>query len=329
MKILILGGTRFLGRALVDAALNDGHEVTLFNRGQSNPDLYPDLEQLQGDRDGGLQSLAGREWDVAIDTCGYVPRLVGDSARLLAERVSLYTFISSISVYADPVAAGSDENAPLATMDDNETEEITGGSYGPLKVLCEQAATEAMDGRALLVRAGLLVGPHDPTDRFTYWPCRVAAGGDILAPGAPQATTQFIDVRDIAEWTVHATAAGLRGPYNITGPAQNLTMAAFLAECCRVSGVDSALNWAEESFLLAHEVAPFMDLPLWLPEADGGIMQVDIARALSSGLGTRELADTIRDTLIWANGRPADYEWKAGLSRVREAELLQLWHTNS
>ncbi len=329
MQILIIGGTRFLGRALVDAALADGHEVTLFNRGQSNPDLYPDLEQLRGDRDGGLQSLSGRAWDAVIDTCGYVPRLVADSARLLADRVSLYTFISSISVYADPVAEGSDENAPLATMEDNETEEINGGSYGPLKVLCEQAAADAMDNRALLVRAGLLVGPHDTTDRFTYWPCRVAAGGAVLAPGAPQAVTQFIDVRDIAGWTIRATAARLQGAYNVTGPAEPLTMVSLLEACGQASGVDAALRWVDEEFLLAHEVAPFVDLPLWVPETDAGIMQVDISKALNSGLRLRMLADTIRDTLAWANGRPANYAWRAGLSRAREAELLRLWQSDS
>ncbi len=327
MKLLILGGTRFLGRALVESALAQGDEVTLFNRGESNPGLFAELEQIRGDRDGGLAGLYGHVWDAVIDTCGYVPRLVGDSARLLADAVGLYTFISSISVYADPVRAHGDENAPLGTMIDERDEEVGGGNYGPLKVLCEQETTAAMQGRALLVRAGLLVGPYDRTDRFTYWPVRAARGGEILAPGTPTAPIQFIDVRDLAEWAVRATHVGLQGPYNVTGPEPGLTMQAFLEACQQEGGGDSSLTWVDEGFLLAREVAPWSELPLWIPAADAGFLQVDIGKALGAGLVTRPLEDTIRDTLEWASQRPADYHWQAGLPEAREMALLQEWHS--
>lgn len=210
MKILLIGGTVFLGRAIVDAALARGHEVTLFNRGKSNPGLYDDLEQIHGDRDGGLGVLGERQWDAVIDTCGYVPRHVRDAAAFLADRSrSIRTFISTISVYSDNNIVNMDETGPLATLADETTEQVTGESYGPLKVLCEKAATEGMNGRALHVRAGLIVGPYDRSDRFTYWPVRVARGGDILAPGDPDDPTQFIDVRDLGDWTVRATESRL------------------------------------------------------------------------------------------------------------------------
>ena len=187
MNLLILGGTVFLGRHLVEAALARGHAVTLFNRGQHNPDLFPEVERLRGDRDGDLQALEGRRWDAVVDTCGYVPRVVRASAEMLAPNVDHYTFISSISVYADTSKPGIDEQAPVGTLDDPTTEEVTGESYGPLKALCEQAAEAAMPGRVLNIRPGLIVGPHDPTDRFTYWVRRVAEGGEVLAPGNPHA----------------------------------------------------------------------------------------------------------------------------------------------
>lgn len=217
MKLLIIGGTRFLGRAIVDAALAGGYEITLFNRGQTNPDLYANLETLVGDRDGGLDVLQGRRWDAVVDTCGYVPRLVRDSARLLADAVEHYTFISTISVYGQFDIVGMDENGPLGTIEDETVEEINGDTYGPLKVLCEKEATAAMEGRALHVRSGLIVGPHDVSDRFSYWPFRVAQRGEVLAPGNPEAPVQFVDVRDIAEWTIRATEVRLTGPYNVTG----------------------------------------------------------------------------------------------------------------
>lgn len=325
MKLLILGGTRFLGRALVEAALAAEHDVTLFNRGQSGPDLFPNLERLQGDRDGGLAPLVGRRWDAVIDTCGYIPRLVRASAERLAAAVGHYTFISTISVYADQATIGIDEQSPLGTIAEETVEEITGETYGPLKVLCEQAADAAMGGRALHVRSGLIVGPHDPTDRFTYWPYRAAKGGDILAPGDPDQPVQFIDVRDIAAWTICATEQRLTGPYNVTGPQQRLTMREVLTDCQQVSQSDAAFTWVSEAFLLKHEVAAYSEMPLWVPADHAGFGTVNCAKANGTGLKVRPLPDTIRDTLAWLNTRPADYEWRGGLTPEREAALLQQW----
>lgn len=328
MKLLIIGGTRFLGRAIVEAALAAGHEVTLFNRGQSNPGLYKDLETLTGNRDGGLDVLKDRTWDGVIDTCGYVPRLVRDAATLLADVVASYTFISSISVYADPSVAGIDEDAPLGTIADETVETVDGDTYGPLKVLCEKAATESMHGRALLVRAGLIVGPHDLSDRFTYWPCRVARGGEVLSPGDPDSPVQFIDVRDIAAWTVQATEKRLTGPYNVTGPNRPVTMREVLTACQAVSGSEATFTWVSDEFLEANAVESYTEMPLWVPAAFAGFDTVNCQKAIGAGLRTRPLADTIRDTLAWANGRAADYQWRNGMKPEREAELLTRWHTS-
>lgn len=331
MNLLILGGTRFVGRALVDAALAAGHEITLFNRGQSNPDLYDGLEQLTGDRDGGLDALRGRRWDAVIDTCGYVPRLVGDSAQLLADAVDHYTFISTISVYRALDRPGIMEDYELATMPDETVEEITGETYGPLKVLCEKKVDEVMgNGRSLHIRAGLIVGPHDPTDRFSYWPYRAARGGEILAPGNPDAPVQFIDARDLAAWVVQATAERLSGPFNATGPAYRLSMRDVL-ECCRAAvETESSLSWVDESFLLAQGVQPWTDLPLWLTGQEAeGFGAVDCGKAQAVGLTYRPLIETVRDTLDWLNGRSPDHPWRVGLTAVREAELLQLWKDRS
>jgi 2'-hydroxyisoflavone reductase len=326
MHLLIIGGTRFLGRALIDAALAAGHKVTLFNRGQSNPDLYPELERLRGDRDGGLDALKGRRWDAVIDTCGYVPRVVRASAELLATAVDHYTFISTISVYADFTTIGIDEHSPLATMEDETVEEINGETYGPLKVLCEQAVDEAMGMRALHVRSGLIVGPYDPTDRFTYWPARVARGGEILAPGDPEQLVQLIDVRDIAEWIIRATEKRLTGPYNVTGPAQRLTMQQLLDVCHQVSRTDARFTWVSEKFLLQNDLAPYSEIPLWVPAEMVGMEMVNCGKVMAAGLAIRPLSDTVRDTLSWQATRPPDYEWRAGLTPQREAALLNAWH---
>lgn len=327
MQLLILGGTVFLGRALVDAALAAGHEVTLFNRGKSNPGLYPAVETLIGDRDGGLDVLAGRRWDVVVDTCGYVPRLVRDAAVRLADVVDLYVFISSQSVYADASVVDQDETAAVGTLDDESVEEITGETYGPLKALCERAATEAMHGRCLNVRSGLLVGPHDPSDRFTYWPVRVAHGGEVLAPVTPDLPVQLIDVRDMADWILRAAASGLAGTYNVTGLEPAVTLGDVLETARVVSGSDARFTWLSEAFLNAHEVAFWTELPLVIPgEAYAGFSTFNIDRALATGLTFRPLVETVRDTLAWAAERPSDRRWRAGLAPEREGELLAAWH---
>lgn len=328
MKILMLGGTRFLGRHIVEAALAQGHEVTLFNRGNTNPDLFPQVEKLVGDRDGGLDTLAGRRWDVAVDTCGYVPRLVKASAELLANTVEHYTFISSISAYADTTVYGMDESAELHTLADETVEEITGQTYGGLKVLCEKVAEKAMPGRVLHVRSGLIVGPHDPTDRFTYWPVRVAMGGEILAPSRPEMNIQIIDARDQAEWIIRMAEARTAGIYNVTGPDYPLTMGALLDACRQVSENDATLTWVPDDFLLEHDVKPFTELPLWIPETYNGMQAIKVQKALDAGLRFRPLDETILDTLTWNTYRTGDataLKLNAGMLQDREATLLQAW----
>ncbi len=328
MKLLIIGGTRFLGRALVDEGLAAGHELTLFNRGRSDPELYSQVEQIHGDRDGELGVLGGRRWDVVIDTCGYVPRIVRASTEFLAEAVEHYTFISSLSVYADPIPANLDESGKVGVLTDESIEEITGETYGPLKARCETAASEAMDGRALHVRAGLIVGPHDQSDRFTYWPSRIARGGEVLAPVGPDFGVQFIDVRDLARWILSATESRLTGPYNVTGPQPPLPIGALLTACREVAGSDARFTWVSEAFLLEHEVAPFTELPLWIPAASDGFNAFNIDKALAAGLAFRPVVDTARDTLAWASRR-SGHVWRNGLTPEREAQLLEAWQKAS
>jgi 2'-hydroxyisoflavone reductase len=331
MKLLVLGGTVFLGRHIVDIALQRGHEVTLFNRGQHNADLYPEVEKLRGDRNGDLEALQGRKWDAVVDTCGYVPRVVRDSAELLADAVEHYTFISSISVYADSSKPGIAEDYPVAKLKDETVEEVTGESYGGLKALCEQAAEAAMPGRVLTVRSGLIVGPNDPTDRFTYWPYHVAQGGEMLAPVEPEVAIQIIDVRDQAQWILDMAQSRQTGTYNVTGPAYTLTFGELFRTAQQISGSDINLVWANKEFLEAHEVQPWAELPLWIPADtdDAYWSAVDISKAVKDGLTFRPLAETVKDTLAWANGRSTDHTWRAGLTPEREKELLAAWHNQS
>ncbi len=326
MDLLILGGTRFLGRHLVEAALERGHTVTLFNRGKSNPGLFSEVETIRGDREADLSLLRGRSWDAVIDTCGYVPRAVRASAGLLSGAVDHYTFVSSISVYPDAIATGADEEAPVRELDDPTVEEITGETYGGLKALCERAAEEEMGGRVLNVRPGLISGPHDPTDRFTYWPRRISAGGEVLVPDHPGRRVQFIDVRDLASWIVEMAVERRTRTYNATGPDYELTMGRLLEECEAVSGTDAELVWVSEDFLEENGVEPFTELPLWVPREDAALQAIDCGRAIAAGLTFRPLSETIRDVLDWDRARAADEEPAAGLGPERERELLRAWH---
>jgi 2'-hydroxyisoflavone reductase len=328
MNLLILGGTIFLGRHLVEAALARDHAVTLFNRGQHNADLFPAVEKLRGDRNGDLAALRSRRWDAVIDTCGYVPRVVRASSELLADAVGHYTFISSISVYPSLPVPGMDESAAVGTLADESVEEVTGETYGPLKALCEQAAEADMPGRVLNVRPGLIVGPDDPSDRFTYWPRRVARGGDVLAPAPPDGLVQVVDVRDLAEWIVRMVETGQTGIYNATGPGGPLTMERLLQGCRTASGSNANLIWVDEEFLLNAGVVPWTEVPLWVPAQDesmAGFSAVNCGKAIAAGLTFRRLSDTIRDTLVWDAARPADRDLRAGLKPEREAELLAAW----
>ena len=335
MKILILGGTRFLGRHLVEAALARGHEVTLFNRGQTNPGLFPDVETLIGDRDGGLEALKDRRWDRAIDTSGRLPRIVKASAELMAGAVGHYCFLSSVAVYDNRSASDVDENEAVTQLADEGSEDVV-ADYAPLKARCEQAVMAAMSGRALNVRAGLLVGPWDDTARFTYWPWRIARGGEVLAPGRPDQPVQFIHARDLADWIVRMSEEGRTGTFNATGPNQPLTLAQFLTACRAATGGDARFTWVDEDFLLEREVISFTEMPLWLREGRDGLLAMNIGKALAAGLAFRPLAETIRETFDWHESLSAGpdnalaklyrVEGKAGLTPEREARLLAAWH---
>jgi 2'-hydroxyisoflavone reductase len=325
MDLLILGGTGFLGRHLVEAALADGHRITLFNRGLSSPDLFPEVETIKGDREADLSALRGRGWDAVIDTCGYVPRVVGASAALLAGAADHYTFVSSISVYPDDIEPGADEGAPVKELADPTVEDVDGETYGGLKALCERAADEEMPGRVLNVRPGLICGPYDPTDRFTYWPRRISAGGEVLAPDRPERRVQFIDVRDLAAWIVEMSAEQRTGTYNATGPGYELQMGRLLEECAAVSGSDAEFVWASEGFLEENGVEPFTDLPLWVPREYVGVLAVDCGKAIAVGLTFRPASETIRDVLEWDSKR-AEVDLAAGLKPESERELLSAWH---
>lgn len=330
MKILILGGTKFLGRHLVDAALAAGHEVTLFNRGKTNPTLFPNVETIVGDREHDIEKLAGREWDAVIDVAGYVPRIVRLSAEGLKDRVKRYVYISSVSAYAGFSKVGINESDPVGTLADESVEEITGETYGPLKALCEKTVQEMYGDRALIIRPGLIVGPYDPTDRFTYWPMRVKRGDDMITPDRPQTPIQVIDVRDLSEFIIRLIEQNASGIYNATGPDYELKMGEFLDLCKLVSGSVATFHWTSREFLAEHKVEPWSDMPVWIPdtEEDAGFSRVDVSKAVNAGLKFRPLEDTIRDTIAWAETRPEDHEWRAGLNPAKERILLALLKRN-
>ena len=333
MRILVLGGTIFLGRHLVEAARERGHEVALFHRGQHNPGLFPDLETVLGDRTTDLDRLGDRHWDAVIDTCGYVPRIVGSSASFFAERSKHYTFVSSISVFSDLTKPWIDETAPVGRLE-TPTEEVNGETYGPLKALCEEAAEAAMPGRVLQVRPGLIVGPFDPTHRFTYWPARFARGGEILVPDIPEEPIQVIDVRDLAAWMLHAVESRLVGTYNATGPDQPFPWSELVATCAQVAmrdpkrrpAVAPEATWVSERFLGEREVGAWMELPLWVPTSPDSVAfsRISVEKAKRDGLRFRPLVETTADTLAWYREQP-ERDWPAGLPAEKETDLLRAW----
>lgn len=343
MKILIIGGTKFVGRYLVMAALARNHEVTLFNRGKHSSAGMPEVEQIHGDRNSNLEKLKNRHWDAVIDTCGYLPQTVKASAEALKDNAENYIFISSISAYADFSKTDFDENAPLARLTEEQqkkvaeidpkgelTGKILGAEYGALKALCEQEAENAMPGRVLIVRPGLIAGSFDPTDRFTYWVMRVADGGEVLAPGNPNQAVQFIDVCDLSEWMLRLIERKETGVFNANSKPGELTFGSMLEEIKNVSGSDAEFTWVSEKFLLAEKVQPWGEMPLWLPEESApeikGHAFVNIDKALAAGLRLRPLKETIRDVLAWRRENFESGEMKAGISRERERELLRKWH---
>jgi 2'-hydroxyisoflavone reductase len=329
---------------MVRRARERGHTVTLFNRGRTNEDLFPDVETLIGDRDGQLDALKGHQWDAVIDNSGYVPRHVRDSAQLLSTAAQQYLFISSVSAYASLEEPGISESSPLGTMPDPTVEEVTGETYGPLKVLAEQAVQAAFPNGATIVRPGYIVGPGDSTDRWTYWPVRVAAGGEMLAPGDRTAPMQVIDARDLAAFTINLLEKRTTGPFNAVGPASAMSMAEMLDGLKAATGADTTFTWVDQEFLLARNAS----FPIWSPTVGpyAGVHQVQTQRAIAAGMTYRPLATTATDTLAWWNGldeerrngmraglrMPPDLgSGPASLAAQREVEvkLLEAWRTKA
>jgi 2'-hydroxyisoflavone reductase len=335
LRILILGGTGFTGPYQVRYALSRGHKVTTFNRGKTHPGELPsEVEQLIGDRNGKLDALKGRKWDVAIDNPTTLPAWVRDAAEILKENVERYVFISTISVYAD-TSKGVDETAPLAKYDGpdpyKETLEAMKASgyktYGPLKALSEKEAEKWFPGKTLIIRPGLIVGPGDETDRFTYWPVRIDRGGEVLAPGKPSDPVQFIDARDLAEWTIRMAENRETGIYNATGPAKPLGIGEMLDQTKSALNSDAKFTWILANFLEQQKVEAWSDMPVWAGD-ELGLARTNISRALAKGLTFRPLTETARDTLAWFKSQPQDRQSKlrAGLTPDREAEVLAAWH---
>ena len=340
LRILILGGTGFIGPHMVRYAQSRGHTITLFNRGRTNTDLFPEVEKLVGDRDGNLTALEGGQWDVVIDNSGFVPRHVRDSAQLLKDAARQYIFVSSISAYVDLTTPNITESYALGTLDDPTVEQVTGQTYGPLKALCEQAAQEAFPDGANIIRPGYIVGPRDNSDRWTYWPVRVDRGGEMLAPGKPDDPTQFIDARDLAAFAVHSVEQRTTGVFNLVGPAVPMPMGEMLENMASVTGSGVTYTWVNAEFLEEQGVV----LPIWSPTTGpfAGVHQVSNVAAVAAGLTYRPASETIADTLEW--WKSLDEERRNGMTSglrqppdlgfgpasietqiAQEAKILEMW----
>jgi 2'-hydroxyisoflavone reductase len=331
LEVLILGGTGFIGPHQVEYALARGHKVTLFNRGKTNPGLFPSAEKLEGDRDGKLDALKGRKWDVVLDNSGYVPRHVRDSAQLLKDNVGRYLFISTLSVFADFSQKGLDERAPTAKLTEPGSEEV-GKHYGPLKALCEQEVMQAFGDRATVVRPGLIVGPGDTTDRFTYWPVRIDRGGEVLAPGDPSEPVLIIDVRDLSEWCVRLLEEDVGGVFNAVGPKAQLSIGEMLYGIKAVTTAEAQLTFVPADFLQAQGVRPWADMPAWFPPTGpmAGFGYFSREKAIAKGLTFRPLADTAKATLDWFKTLPAERQakLKAGIAPDKEQAVLAAWRAS-
>ncbi|MGI8495081.1 MAG: NAD-dependent epimerase/dehydratase family protein, partial [Pyrinomonadaceae bacterium] len=337
---LIIGGTKFLGRHLTRAAQKNNHEVTLFNRGKYSREEFKNVEQIHGDRNSDLGNLRGKTWDAVIDTCGYLPQTVRKSAEFLADKVNQYVFISSGSVYSDTSKANYDESTKTGKLSDEQREKfenfdlnqelngiVLGESYGALKKLCEVEAESAMPNRVLSVRAGMIVGTFDWTDRFAYWVMRVGRGGEIIAPGKPENFVQLIDARDLSEWIVKTVEENVTGIFNVTSKSLDLTFGKMLGEMKTATGSDAEFVWADEKFLTENNVAPWSEMPFYLPESDENLrnfLTMNVDKALAKGLKLRPLRETILDVLNWREKQ--DFELKAGISTEREKYLLEKLH---
>lgn len=331
-RILILGGTGFLGPAIVEAAEKRGHTLTLFNRGRTRPGLFPHIEKRQGDRDPlkgeGLRSLETGEWDAVIDDSGFYPRMVGASAQLLAPRVKQYIYISSISCYKEPSPIGGDEDTPLAVLADPKVEEMGKNfqNYGGLKAACEAAAEAALPGRTTVVRPGYIVGPDDPTGRFTYWPVRFDKGGEVAVPGAPTDPLQLIDVRDLAEWLVLLVENRTIGKFNALGPDKPMTWGRVIAACQKAASAPDTLTWIPGEFVARQED---VDFPIWAPYVGDtkGFHTWQNRRAVQAGLRFRPVEQTVTDTLAWYKEQLKDEKGrtKMAFTPEQEAEMLKRW----
>jgi len=343
LRILILGGTGFIGPHMVHEALRRGHEVSLFNRGRTNRTLFPDLELLVGDRNNGLDALNGRKWDAVVDNSGYIPRHVADSAQLLSSAVSHYIYVSSVSAYAamsgnstaadyhDVEIANTEYDSPLVSMPDETIEEVTSETYGPLKVLCEKAATEAMgEDRTTILRPTWIAGPGDNTDRFTYWPVRVSRGGEMLVPGTPADQIQIVDVRDLANFVVDSLEQQITGIYNMVNPPGTYSMGQFMTDCQALTASDTSRTWVDLPFIEQHDLYAGGELPIWAPMSGDTRSDalVNGDRSFAKGMRTRPERETVRDILQWWPTLPEDRRnnIRAGLGAEREAEMLAAWH---
>ena len=334
LKILILGGTRFIGLHMTSLALQRGHTLTYFNRDKTKTDRFREVERIKGDRNGEIDGLKGREWDVVIDNSGYVPRHVRLSAELLAPKVKQYVFVSSISVYPN-FSEPRDEKSPVGKLADETIEKVDGETYGPLKALCEQAAEKALPGRTTIIRPGLIVGPDDNTDRFTYWPARAARGGEFIAPGASTDPFQVIDVRDLAAFTLNAVENNFTGTYNLVSNVNEfkfgeLTDACIAAAKKQVKPATAPhATYLPTEFLEAQEVAPWSEMPVWLPAKgdEAAFAGTSNKAALAKGLKITPLKKTVNDTLAWHLTRPAEEreKLKAGIAPEKEATVLAAW----
>jgi 2'-hydroxyisoflavone reductase len=334
LNILILGGTRFIGLHMTALALERGHKLTFFNRGKTHTDRFPEIERIQGDRNGQIDGLKDRKWDVVIDNSGYVPRQVRASAELLAPNVRQYVFTSSISVYPN-FKEPRDEKSAVGKLQDETVEKVDGETYGPLKALCEQAAEKALPGRTTVIRPGLIVGPDDNTDRFTYWPARAARGGEFIAPGAPGDAFQIIDVRDLAAFTLKAVEENFIGTYNLVSNVDGFRFGALTDACIAAASTRAKpanpprATWIPADFLEAQKVEPWSEMPVWLPAKgdEAAFAGTSNAAALAKGLKISPLKKTVDDTLAWHLTRPAEEreKLKAGIAPDKEAAVLAAW----
>jgi 2'-hydroxyisoflavone reductase len=331
VRILILGGTGFIGPHQVRYALDRGHTVTLFNRGRTNPGLFPGVETLIGDRNGDLESLRGRTWDVVIDNSTNRPDWVELSAAFLKGSVDRYFYVSSRSAYADTSRVPMTADAPTYTY---ETAGVEPGAeqlpYGLAKALSERAAQAVFQGRTNIVRPGLIIGPGDETDRFTYWPVRIHRGGEVLAPGDPSDPVQIIDVRDLTEWMIRMAEDGTVGVFNGVGPRTPRPMAELLYGIRAVTTAETTFTWVPYEFLMEHDVRPYSGMPVWMPPTPGreGFARFDLTPEIEAGLTFRPLAVTAKETLDYHFSRPPERQapLRAGISAAREMEVLAAWH---